>query len=414
MTKVKRIPIIYNPEKSYDTSSFENATVKNLYVIAKQLGVRDVKKCNKHNLIELILSKHTEKQVTLVLNDIVDVVVNKTQCLESVDILSQPEIESSFNDEMKQKFKSVVFYKINQNVWFHANSIAEYLHYKDCRSAIYKNVLHSDKMCYDEIMSRLKEGAGPSFGTFHPQTVFINRSGIFDLIMKSSMPMARQFRDWLIDDVLPSIMNTGAYISPQLNNEQLKELQTKLEETITKNNELQLQLQNASSNQYNKVHMNLLTNHDYKMEKVYIITSKDYARNYIFKIGKSIDPFKRLPSLNTGMIKDSTQLYICYVHDCIESIHVEKHIHCILRSYRYKHNREFFVIQYHVLQKLIDICCKKNNSTFEDFQKLIEDENKQLLPEFSTFIPAPYHISKEKSEDDNNTVNPITKYFTLA
>ena len=160
--------------------------------------------------------------------------------------------------------------------------------------------------------------------------------------------------------------------------------------------------------------MNLLTNHDYKMEKVYIITSKDYARNYIFKIGKSIDPFKRLPSLNTGMIKDSTQLYICYVHDCIESIHVEKHIHCILRSYRYKHNREFFVIQYHVLQKLIDICCKKNNSTFEDFQKLIEDENKQLLLEFSTFIPAPYHISKEKSENDNDTANPITKYFTLA
>ena len=78
------------------------------------------------------------------------------------------------------------------------------------------------------------------------------------------------------------------------------------------------------------------------MEQLYIITSKEYAKHYVFKIGKSVDPFKRLLSLNTGMIKESDQLYICYAHNCLESIHVEKHIHTKLHSYHYKNNREFF------------------------------------------------------------------------
>ena len=60
MSKRKGIPFLYDPEKTYDIADFEDTTIKNLYVIGKKLGVRDVKKPKKNELARLILSKHEE------------------------------------------------------------------------------------------------------------------------------------------------------------------------------------------------------------------------------------------------------------------------------------------------------------------------------------------------------------------
>jgi len=215
--------------------------------------------------------------------------------------------------------------------------------------------------------------------------------------MKSRMPLALQFRKWLYREVIPSILNTGAYVSPQLVDQLKKE-----------NSELQLKLDQAITNPYiNKIQRNRLENTEYKMEQLYIITSKEYAKHYVFKIGKSVDPFKRLLSLNTGMIKDSDQLYICYAHNCLESINVEKVIHVILQSYRYKHNREFFVIDFDVLKYIVDIFCTSNNNNFEKATKKIEEKNNSIVPEISTCIPEPLNMP---SVDVNS--NQITNYFS--
>ena len=174
-----------------------------------------------------------------------------------------------------------------------------------------------------------------------------------------------------------------------------------------------MQLDQANANPYmNKIQRNRLENTDYKMEQIYIITSMEYARNYVFKLGKSIDPIKRLPSLNTGIIKDSDQLYICYVHDCFESIHVERHIHTTLQSYRFKNNREFFVIKFNVLKNIVDRCCRRNNRNFENFMKDIEEDNKLITPEFSDFIPEPVNTSLLKITEQKT--NQITNYFSYV
>ena len=45
----------------------------------------------------------------------------------------------------------------------------------------------------------------------HPQTVLINEAGLYRLIMRSNMPDAERFQDWVTDEVLPTIRKTGAY-----------------------------------------------------------------------------------------------------------------------------------------------------------------------------------------------------------
>ena len=97
--------------------------------------------------------------------------------------------------------------------------------------------------------------------------------------MKSRMPLALQFRKWLYREVIPSILNTGSYV-----------LIDQLKKDVC---DLQMQLDQANANPYmNKIQRNRLENTDYKMEQIYIITSMEYARNYVFKLGKSIDPIK--------------------------------------------------------------------------------------------------------------------------
>lgn len=44
-------------------------------------------------------------------------------------------------------------------------------------------------------------------------TNFINEDGLYDVILDSRKPEARQFRKWVTGDVLPSIRKTGGYIA---------------------------------------------------------------------------------------------------------------------------------------------------------------------------------------------------------
>ena len=42
--------------------------------------------------------------------------------------------------------------------------------------------------------------------------VLINEYGVIQLVMASSLPQAEQFQDWIIEEVIPSVLQHGAYI----------------------------------------------------------------------------------------------------------------------------------------------------------------------------------------------------------
>lgn len=45
------------------------------------------------------------------------------------------------------------------------------------------------------------------------QALFVNEDGLYDVILNSRKPEARQFRKWVTSEVLPSIRKTGGYIA---------------------------------------------------------------------------------------------------------------------------------------------------------------------------------------------------------
>lgn len=96
---------------------------------------------------------------------------------------------------------------------FVANDMAKLLGYKDIKSAVAQ---HCKKV------NKIKGGDSP-FGVVDINV--IPESDMFRLIMRSNLPKAEEFQDWVVEDVLPSIRKHGVYIGtkPEESEEDLKD-----------------------------------------------------------------------------------------------------------------------------------------------------------------------------------------------
>ena len=85
---------------------------------------------------------------------------------------------------------------------------------------------------------------GSTSGT--QNTIIINESGLYSLIMSSKLPNAKKFKRWVTSEVLPSIRKTGGYIAGEENMTEdelvlkaMTVLNTKVENLKQRNKQLQ-------------------------------------------------------------------------------------------------------------------------------------------------------------------------------
>ena len=86
--------------------------------------------------------------------------------------------------------------------WFVGKDVANVLGYAKPLDAIQRHV---------EIEDSVKHGLLDSNGKTQ-QTIFINESGLYSLILSSKLPQAKEFKRWVTSEVLPQIRQTGGYI----------------------------------------------------------------------------------------------------------------------------------------------------------------------------------------------------------
>jgi hypothetical protein len=184
----------------------------------------------------------------------------------------------------------------------------------------------------------------------HPDTVFVNHYAVIDLVLQSKLPAAENFRDWLYQDVIMSILLK--------HKQQLDQNKLQLEQHKQENKQLKQQL--TTLPRLDAIQLNCLKNANRELEYIYIMTSKCLNAQNLFKVGKSSDPKQRLSSLNTSIIADEHQMFLCYKHECYDSLHFEKVLHTILDRYRYVGNREFFQFNLDGLIATIEDLCNFN------------------------------------------------------
>lgn len=86
--------------------------------------------------------------------------------------------------------------------WFVGKDVAELLGYAKPQNAIATHVDDEDKT-----LAPIQGGC--STGT--QNTIIINESGLYSLILSSKLPTAKEFKRWVTSEILPSIRKTGGY-----------------------------------------------------------------------------------------------------------------------------------------------------------------------------------------------------------
>lgn len=115
---------------------------------------------------------------------------------------------------------------VNEIPYFVGKDVAEILGYSNPSKAIRDHVEQEDK--------RTERIVHPLGGA--QQSIVINESGLYSLILKSKLPSARVFKRWVTSEVLPAIRQHGGYLTPDkveealLNPDTLIRLATSLKE----------------------------------------------------------------------------------------------------------------------------------------------------------------------------------------
>lgn len=121
-----------------------------------------------------------------------------------------------FNNE---EFGQVRTMDINGEPWFVGKDITEKLEYQNGSRDINRHVDDEDKRIV------------PIFdGSQNRETLIVNESGLYSLILGSTLPNAKKFKRWITSEVIPEIRKTGGYQLPQTYSEALRALADKADE----------------------------------------------------------------------------------------------------------------------------------------------------------------------------------------
>ena len=195
------------------------------YTISKNFGCKDhclalktqkYKETQKQNKIEKSTGfeetkgetdtdEHSHNDALVVVNEDTVLVDDRDQAI--VDTLE-------LTEDLKTQFlKNHYFFEYNNQAWTKANDVAYFLEFKEARYVIYSHVSKSDKIAFKQFPDTVQKAiiSGIRFSKtdhqkpIHPETMFINDEGMFDLFMKSHKPIAKAMKRWLVYEVIPSI-----------------------------------------------------------------------------------------------------------------------------------------------------------------------------------------------------------------
>jgi prophage antirepressor-like protein len=221
----------------------------------------------------------------------------------------------------------------DENIWFKFQDVNTILEYKSSKDTLRDKISKENKSKYKniKIINKIK--------IKQENTIYVNEYGLYELLLSSKMPIAKNFQLWLIKDALPKLRKYGKY-----------ELDNKIKKKIDiLNNKIKILKKN------NTILKNNMTKDKYPNGyHIYII--KD---NGLYKIGYTKNLKKRLSTYNTG--KANKCYYVYYKKtECAKEIEIC--MKAFLNRYIYKSNKEFYNCSEKIIINVINKCLKIENN----------------------------------------------------
>ena len=181
----------------------------------------------------------------------------------------------------------------------------------------------------------------------------LHEAGLYSLVLKSRKPNAKEITDWITEEVIPSIRETGEYI---LNDKFKKEIEDLNDKLTTARNEL-----SSKQNEVDILHHDMKKQSYPKGNVMYMIRvindSLDLNPNEVIdiKFGISNNFDARKNTLDTTTKHRTQVLKIISVKNAklIEDYVKEK-----LSEYRIKRRKEYFTCSFNQMITIVAACIK--------------------------------------------------------
>lgn len=181
-----------------------------------------------------------------------------------------------------------VIFDENNDPWFRGKDVAESLEYANVKKVLFEHVSKQYKLKLGDL-SRNHDGLSYN----KKLAIFISESGLYELVMRSRMPVAELFKDWMYSKLLPDIRRKNNYEANLAshfteNVMDVKELAKKREE--------------------------------YKKGFVYFATSDNLQAENIYKVGHTQNLEHRLEQINSSFVYENDFMKyfrILEVDDCV-------------------------------------------------------------------------------------------------
>lgn len=113
--------------------------------------------------------------------------------------------ESAIKIFENEEFGQIRIIEKDGEPWLVGKDVATSLGYAKPLNALATHIDEDDS---------LKQGLTDNMGRMQ-ETIFINESGLYSLVLSSKLPSAKKFKRWVTSEVLPSIRKHGAYMTPE-------------------------------------------------------------------------------------------------------------------------------------------------------------------------------------------------------
>ena len=255
-----------------------------------------------------------------------------------------------FNTITFENNKIIVIIDNNNIIWFNAKQVCISLKYKQAKKAIKNNIENDDKIQLKNININFEMPQ-------QPDSIYINESGLYTLLITSKTDKSKKFIKWLTTDILPSLRKSNIYSSDK----NITKLLQKINELENKNKILQ---------------------NDLKLEKfpegaiVYVIEEHDLHNEIYYRIGKTNNMNKRITIHNTHSLHNKKVVYYVEIKCPLQ---LETCIRSMLYKYRYKNNKDYFNCSLKIIIKAFTKCiesikCVENQKG--GYNKIYYYENK--------------------------------------
>lgn len=249
------------------------------------------------------------------------------------------------------------------------------------------------------------------------KAVYVSEVGLYNLIMSSQAPFAKEFRKLVCKIILPSIRKYGSYTLEKEFEEKLaiaeqKQYQANIEKekaNIEKEEALKLRrIAEFRSLTLNKLCINY--SERVKTQVFYIVTSKAFSKDNEFKIG-GVDSVaqlnKRLSVYNSGNsgVHPELQMYFVFLIEVASFKQMESRMKELLVPFRSKRNAntENFNIHFNILKPLTELVAYHYNEEIEklnEFLKMLLDTHTEEFMSSGELDPVnpesmPSHLNVE-------------------